>query len=310
MTKRPFDLLDLVFLLRPTLFYPVWTFFLAGYWSVGRHATASPSVGGPGVWIRLVPVTLVMGGVYILNQIQDRETDLANGKLFLLAKGVVPLGAALTEAAIFMAVGLAFAFGLDRSYGLLLIVLLLLAGWLYNFRPFVWKDRPIPGLCTNAVGGGLVFLAGYWNADPMNAIPAETAAYGCAVAAAYLSTTLPDRVGDAQTGKRTFPVRYGTFPTVAWSLVFEIVAASVCLACRHWLLFVPAALALPFFIRAVVTRRIGDSVLATKLAILALAAAVCVAVPLFLIPILGVFLLSKWYYRTRFELDYPTLKRT
>jgi 4-hydroxybenzoate polyprenyltransferase len=308
MNRRPFDILDLLFLLRPALFYPVWTVFIAGFWTAGRYGAVQPVAGGPSLWIRLLPITLVMGGVYVLNQIKDRETDLANGKLFLLAKGIVPLRAAATEAVVLTAAGLASAFCLGLAYGLVLAVLFLLAGVFYNFPPMSWKDRPIPGLCTNAIGGGIVFLAGWWNAAPAGLVPLEAAGYGCAVAAAYLSTTLPDLAGDAKSGKRTFPVRYGIGPAVVGSLVLEAAAVLISLACRHRLLWLPAALALPFFIRAAATRLVADSVLATKLAILALAVSVCAAVPFFLVPLAAVFCISRWYYRTRFGLDYPNLK--
>ena len=78
--------LDYLFVLRPTLFFPVWTVFLASY-----HASLffEPE--------KIVPInplivafllSLLMGAVFIFNQLADIETDRKNKKAESLIMGV------------------------------------------------------------------------------------------------------------------------------------------------------------------------------------------------------------------------------
>jgi 4-hydroxybenzoate polyprenyltransferase len=304
--KKPIALFDYVFLLRPTLFYPVWTFFLAGLWNGSRTSPRPPS--WTCVLACLAALTALLGGIYIFNQIADRRTDKANGKLFLLANGIVSMRAAALEASLLAAAGTAGAAFLNARLALLFLTIFLVTGVAYNIPPFSWKNRPLAGLFTNMLGGVLIYAAGWLVAGGRGVFPAESAAYAFAVAAAYLCTTLPDMKGDRKTGKITFPIRYGIRPALLWSLGFEASSIVFSLAFRNWMLFIPALLALPFFIRAGRHLSLPDADRATKLSISALALSVCTAYPLYLIPVLGVFFLSKWYYRKRFGFNYPSLK--
>jgi 4-hydroxybenzoate polyprenyltransferase len=306
--KKPIVLFDYVFLLRPTLFYPVWTFFLAGFWSGSRSSRPSPSF--PFLLGCLSALTALLGGIYIFNQIADRKTDKANGKLFLLANGIVPVRSAVLEAALLTAAATAAAVFLHFRLALLFLTIFLVTGVAYNVPPFSWKNRPIAGLFTNVLGGVLIYAGGWLAAGGRGIFPFESAAYACAVAAAYLCTTLPDMKGDKKTGKITFPIRYGVRTALFWSLGFDVMSVLLSLVFRNWMLFIPALIALPFFIRAAAGSSFPDSVRATKLSILALAGSVCAVYPSYLVPVLGVFFLSKWYYRKRFGFDYPSLKST
>jgi 4-hydroxybenzoate polyprenyltransferase len=303
--KKKTSFLDYVFLLRPILFYPVWTFFLAGFWNGSR-------ISGMGSLFAMVfcasALTLLLGAVYILNQIQDRKTDKANGKLFLLANGIIPIETAVWEAVLLAVIAISSALFFNTRFGFLLVLIFILTGYLYNYPPFLWKDKPIMGLATNVLGGILIYSSGWYSGGGQGRWPVEALAYACAVAAAYFSTTLPDMKGDAKNGKLTFPVRYGIPKTVAWSLAFETCSLVLSLLFRQWLLFFPALLGFPFFIRAAIKKTVSESVRATKISISSLAISVCVVYPVYLLPIVGVFFLSKWYYKKRFGFDYPNLR--
>jgi 4-hydroxybenzoate polyprenyltransferase len=307
--KKGAELLDSLFLLRPTLFFPVWTYFLAGRYGGARAPGASPHPLHPAhaVWI-MAALSMLMGSVYILNQIQDMETDRRNRKLFLLANGIVPVRRAYAEAAVLAAASAGFAFWVDPLFGLGFVTLFLLAGILYNYPPTAWKNRPIPGIFVNGAGSMLIYDIGWVAGGGAQELPAQAFAYAFAVIAVFLNTTLPDRQGDGATGKVTFGVRYGLGVTAIWALAFEAGSFALSLILREWLLFIPSALALPFFVRAAVRRRLPDTLAATKFAVSALACAVCVAYPGTLIPIAAVFFLSRWYYRKRFGFDYPNFR--
>jgi 4-hydroxybenzoate polyprenyltransferase len=307
--KKGMALLDRFFLLRPTLFFPIWIYFLAGLAGGARFRHGSPDFIHPiaPVWI-LAALTLLGGAVYILNQIQDRETDRLNGKLFLIANGVVDERQAFIQAAALAAVALGAAFWIDLLLGFGFLTLFLITGVLYNFPPTSWKNIPVPGLAVNACGMMLVYDMGWVSGGGDQAFPVQALAYGLGTAAVYLNTTLPDIKGDARTGKITFGVRYGIRNTAVWALIFEAACAVMALATDEWMLLLPSAAVLPLFAAAAASGKLPDSLRATKFSVLALAVSVCVRFPLTLAPVAAVFFLSRWYYRNRFGFDYPNFK--
>jgi 4-hydroxybenzoate polyprenyltransferase len=308
MKKRTAPL-DRLFLLRPTLFFPIWTYFLAGQAGGGRFRRGGADFihPVPSAWI-MAALTLLGGSVYILNQIRDQETDRLNRKLFLIANRIVDEKSAFVEAVALAAVSLGAAFWVDLLLGFGFLTLFLITGLLYNYPPTSWKNQAIPGLAVNACGMMLVYDLGWVSGGGDQAFPVQALAYGLATAAVYLNTTLADVKGDSRTGKITFAVRYGLRTTAVWALVFEAGCAALALATSEWMLFIPSAAVLPLFVIAGVRGRFSDTVRATKFSVLALAVSVCVRFPLYLPLIAGVFFLSRRYYRNRFDFDYPNFK--
>ena len=97
-------------------------------------------------WFVLVGLTLVMGSVFIINQTQDIETDRVNSKLFLLANDIISLKAAYVEAIILAMTGLTLGFYVSPMIGFGILTILILSGWLYNYPPAIWKNKPILGM--------------------------------------------------------------------------------------------------------------------------------------------------------------------
>lgn len=300
--------LDRVFLLRPILFYPVWTFFLAGVWGGNGSRQGSTPLNRFDLAITLTGLSLLMGSVFILNQIQDRETDRANGKLFLLANGIVPVSQAVFQALLMIVLGMAAGMYMGVHIAVGFLLLFVLSGWLYNFPPAAWKDRPLLGLLTNAVGGLIIYVSGWMTAAGPSIDPVRAAAYMLAGGAVYLNTTLPDIEGDRKTGKRTFCVRFGLSATLQWACILEFLAVIMAFLSRDWILAVPGTLVFPLFVVSVIKRSMKNSIRATKVSVLALSLAVFLVFPFYAVPVLIVYVLSKWYYRRRFDFDYPSFK--
>ncbi len=294
---------DHFFLLRPMLFLPVFTFFFAGHWQ-GRRFGLEP---GNGLYPAILPLCLVIGSIYILNQIQDRETDRINNKLFFLSEGHIPVSRAAVQAVLFAIAGLVWGFQVDFILGMLLLGQLVIGGLVYNYSPARWKDRPVGGLITNAVCGVFIFLTGF-GAGSRVLLPVYALPYFFAGAAVYLNTTLPDTEGDRATGKRTFAVVYGMDVIAIWALVFEAGALITAFFLHDWLILSSALIALPFFIIAVINKREADIIRATKFSIFILVMAVCVFYPLLLLVIAALICFTKIYYRKRFHFDYPNFK--
>ncbi len=307
--KKSIALLDYLFLLRPTLFYPIWTCFLVGYLGVVKLG------GARNLWIpsvilieAIIGLTCLTGSIFIFNQIRDVETDRANNKLFLVANGIVPIKHAYGEAIFLAVVGLMLGFLVDYRIGFGFLILFLLSGYAYNYPPAQWKDRPIMGIVTNGMGGLIIYCLGWMIGGGRGIIPIRVVAYVLAGAAVFLNTTLPDMEGDAKTDKITFGVRFGLKTTSLWALILEILTVGFALLFQDWLLFIPALFVLPLFVLSGFKPSLSNTMRATKFSVLALVVMVCFYFPGYFIPISLVFFFSKWYYQKRFHFNYPNFK--
>lgn len=303
--------LDYFFVLRPTLFFPVWTVFLAGIHANSvfdpRHNMPLQAVMSAQnrVLVALL-LSLLMGAIFIFNQIADIETDRQNNKLFFIANGIIRKSVAAGEGIVLTVGAIAGAFCISYQLGAIFITIFLICGVVYSFRPFSWKDRPILGIVANFGGGWSVAACGWiaagttsWN-FAIHALP-----YALGLVAVYLLTTLPDIDGDRAAGKITFGVRFGYRVTIFWALIFELATVAITLWLKDYLLLVPAALAAPLFIVALIRQNLAAVLRAVKFTVLLASLAVCVQYPIYFLVIVVTFYFSKWYYRQRFNLEYP-----
>lgn len=298
---------DYLFLVRPVLLYPIWIFYLAGVWSVDPFPPFK-SLGWLSFsqWIIFLAVTFIMAAVYVLNQIQDIETDRINDKKFLIATGHVSVKSAYIEAVILALTGSILTVFVDFLITFLLLILFLVAGILYNYSPFRWKDKPVAGLLTNGLGGILIFLTGWASQSDSVIHPLRILLFGLAGMAVTLNTTLPDMEGDRKSGKITFAVRYGIRTTCNWAFVFELGTVLLSYVSKEWLLFFPAVAAFPFFTIAVIKQELKYILIATRMSVLGFALAVCLCFPWFIILVVVVFFGTKLYYAKRFQFNYPS----
>lgn len=304
--------LDYIFVLRPTLFFPVWTVFLAGYHANLLFDPKNNLAGSETIATMNNPIlaavllTLLMGAVFIFNQIADIQSDKKNQKLFFLANGIIKKNAAVLEGVLLTIISIGAAFLLDYKLGCIFITVFILTGIIYNFKPFIWKDKPILGIVVNFGGGWSVAACGWIAAGTSSwwfmvyAIP-----YAIGLVAVYLLTTLPDIDGDKATSKITFGVKYGQQATTYLAVAFEFAAVVFSYLLKDYILFLPALVSFPLFFIAAVSQKMEDIFRAIKFTVLLASLAVCVKYPIYFLVILGTFYFSKWYYRRRFGLEYP-----
>lgn len=308
--RRPWAI-DYLFLLRPTLLVPVWTFLLLGY---HRAVTVA---GGPrfhlAVPLRLVWIALLysalMGAVYIVNQICDRETDRANEKLFLLSHGYLPLRNAVVAALLLVLFSFAGGVLLGARLALLFFASFAL-GMLYSIPPVKLKGRPLFDLLANALGYGLLAFSVGWSAASPVSVDALSYAlpYVLAVGAVFVNTTVPDISGDREAGDRTTGVVLGAAAATVVGLLLLVACLAVSAAMRDLVCGLAAVLALPPFVLAAARRgerqaalrsiRIGAPILVVLTAAL---------FPAYVFLLVLCYLSLRWYYRTRFGFVYPTL---
>ncbi len=307
-------MLDYIFFTRPVLFPPVWTIVILGLRAADVREGTSPviSTGIMGIdWtfvLLLFFTTCLYAGVYTFNQIHDIESDRKNSKLFFLAEGIISVPAAYIFTVFLDAVAIAGGFYIGLHIGVLFVIILLL-GIMYSHPLTNFKGKPSPGYWSNAFGHGMVpFLIGWAYLDQVSLEAAiKSLPYLCGVGAIYLNTTLPDREGDKAVGKITHGVRWGvksTMQATTFLVVLSIIFAQVA---GDFAYLISGAIALPFFIYALVTRNMTHIVTSTKVAILALSAFACIYFPLYVLVLVIGFFAARNYYKTQFQLDYPTV---
>jgi len=269
-------------------------------------------MGGLPGEVPIIPIalfSLLTGGVYVHNQINDIEGDRANQKLFLLTDGYISERAATVQMVICYggAVGLALVHSVQLG---LIMVAGCLFGMLYNVPLFRWKDRPFHGLLYNIlVYGILVFSVGWLAVAPLDrSLILRALPYCLGVGAIYLNTTLPDIPGDRLAGKITIGVRYGFTTTCVLACVCLIGAIITGFLLRDGFIAIPSLACLPLFVWMGVHGQVADVARATKIGVLALSMAAVVVAPPYVLVLILLFFGARPYYKTRFGLNYPTFR--
>ena len=303
--------LDYVFLLRPMILIPVWTFFLLG----ARHGASSAGIDidAPRLFAGLLSFTALLGAIYIMNQIADRATDLAGDKLFLLSQGIVPVRAAWIEAAALVAVSFCVAiFFLPLLFCGILAASLAL-GAAYSLEPVRLKRRRVLDVLANAVGNGVLNTLAGWIAAgaPVGGWP-SLAPYPLAVASVHLATTLADREADSKTGFTTSGVALGISRGLFASTALMGGAVVAAYLAGNTIALVASILSLPFFLIPVRSitgpARNPDALIPVKAATLIFSVAAGCLFPLYLPFLAAVILLTRRYYSRRFGIYYPSLR--
>jgi len=302
---------DYVFLLRPMILVPVWTFFLLG----ARHGALAGGVEPkPAALVAgILSFTALIGAVYVVNQIADRDTDREGGKLFLLADGIVSIRAAWIEAALLAAAsfGLAAAF-LPRAF-LAILAASLALGAAYSLEPARLKRRPVLDVLANAAGNGVLnTLAGWVAVGAPLAGWQILAPYPLAVASVHLATTLADRGADERTGLRTSGVALGERRGIlAATALMGASALAGRLAGNGWAL-AASLLSLPFFLvpeRGPQTEAPPSRfLLPAKAATLIFSIVAGYLFPVYLPCLAAAIALTRLYYAKRFGMAYPSLR--
>ena len=306
---------DIFFLLRPPMLIPVWAFFLAGYW----RTLYVPLFAIPGYiktalfpngyfWLSFVSFSLLMGAVYIINQIVDRDSDRVNQKLFLIPLGIVSLKLAYGMV-IFLVL---ISFGIGLLFGTNYVILLAISffiGVLYSVRPFRLKGRPIVDMLSNAVGYGVLAFGIGWITDDCFTIDLliRSIPYFFAAATIFTSSTILDREGDRKNGAITTAVKFGTTPTLIISLLTLLVALVSALLLRDYVITITSIIGLPLLVVALIKKKRQFITLYMRGASYVFIILIAVLFPWFLVLLGFVFVSSKVYYKFRFGIVYPRL---
>ncbi|MCI0453005.1 MAG: UbiA family prenyltransferase [Candidatus Latescibacteria bacterium] len=314
---------DFVFVLRPLIMVPAWSFYALGVHLAPVRARVElfSVIVQPGFWC----LTALLASAYVVNQIFDQSSDRRNGKGLFLTHGVF-------RTRTMIAIGLACFLGaswlfqeVEGAQHIPLAASMLLA-FAYSLPPIRLCARPWLDLFANAIGyGGLAFAAGAGGvSDYALAAFLDAAPWMLLVGAVFLHTTILDVDGDAATGKRTTTVAMGvvrsaqlatvlavgSLATVGWryfqrdgSLVALIVAALAFVVVAIANIAVARAERLDPVMRTAVRNRASARVVQGITVVIALWA--CVRDPALLLLVVPLVVAARFYYRARFSIRYP-----
>lgn len=287
------------------LLIPVGTLYLH-YLAQCQRETYLMLSPGRAALVQLGILTLIFAGSYILNQIFDVESDRINDKLYFLPRKIIPMPLAWIIYIILSAAGILMA-ALMQSYILPAVIMIVLLGVFYSVPTIRLKDRPLAGLAANAAAYGLLIpWVAAWNC-PERAVHTFAIPYFFAIAAGYVLTTIPDRVGDSATGKRTVAVIFGAKGAVWLALAFAVLSAGMSTWTDNLELTVTTAITSGLCIYLIFSYSRKTVIFACKFPILLLTIFASIHYPLYAAILLLTYFLTRAYYKIRFGIIYPRL---
>ena len=313
---------DFVFVMRPLILIPAWSFYLLGMRAGRIEARGEPPAGG--IAAGFVCLTAILITAYLINQVFDRESDRLNDKGHYLTRGLLSVRTVVLMAIAFFVLASA-TFRNVATLQRIPLVAALIVSLAYSLPPIRLCARPFADLVANAIGyGGLAFVTGFvsWSESPLiawiRAVP-----WVFMVGATFLHTTILDAEGDGRSGKITTSVKIGA----GWSALLSVLLAA---AGTGWAwavswssrgdLLSPVVLTISlvaFFVAYIRIRplcvegaaasedlhRISSN--AVQLATFTATGAAVLFAPLYLVALVPLVILARLYYRARFGLRYP-----
>lgn len=260
MKKKTF-FIDYIFLLRPTIQVALWTFYFVGVYlgcKENQNIKFFNFTFDFKIYYILLAYSLLMGGIYILNQITDIETDRINKKLFILPEGIVSIKNAYITFVIVVLVGFFMIFFNFKIQKVILNLFLIsfIMGYLYSAKPFYFKSKPLLDLFSNVIGYAFIAsLIGYLSVK--NNFPKLIIflPYMLSMAAIFINTTILDYEGDKNVGLKTAGIFLGIKNSLFISTFFMILALVFSIYNRDLIAIVTTSYSVVFFIISLVLRK-------------------------------------------------------
>ncbi|PIP13705.1 MAG: hypothetical protein COX48_03490 [bacterium (Candidatus Stahlbacteria) CG23_combo_of_CG06-09_8_20_14_all_34_7] len=308
--KKKAMFIDYIFLLRPSIQVALWTFLFAGSYLYFKRVavimifsysmTIKMSIG-------LFGYALIMGSVYILNQISDIDTDTINKKLFLLSEGIISKRIAYIYSIICVLSGFSI-FLFVRIFSINTIILLVVSyimGILYTVTPFEFKRRPFIDLILNGIGYGMVVpLIGFELAGGRIdfKLIIETIPYVLSMSAVFINTTLMDYEGDKAVGARTTGVILGIKKSLLLSSLLMFLSGLSGLILKDYIVFSCAYYSFILFSYVLIKKNKKNLDLTVKLTSPVMTLAFGILFPGFLIISIVTLIAIFLYYKYRFNI--------
>jgi|FLOH01.1.fsa_nt_gi 4-hydroxybenzoate polyprenyltransferase len=310
MLNKVLKYLDYLFVLRPILFFPVWTLILCGYYSSESNINVEVAQDTTFIILSFILLTVTSGAVYLLNNIEDAAGDKINRKVLLIQDGFFTKKQATRYLFLLLSIGLLLAFFASFKLFLWLVASFLITGYIYSAKPFKLKDSVYGSLVVSIVSGFMTFGFGwYLQSNTLNPVFLWYALpYVLAWVSVSLLTTIPDKEGDTHEAKETVSVKHGIEKTQDIGYLLLGLSLFFSALTWDWVIGLAGALSIPAYREMFNTRTVASTLKSIRYSIGLLSAIIALVFPSYFVLLAFVYFLSKWYYKQRFNLNYPTLK--
>jgi len=303
LTGERVKVIDFIFAARPMLLLPVWSLYLISF----KFYSAETALYPRGIII-LAGLTLLFAGAYYINQIYDYQSDLINKKLGFLQSGKIKKNEIKFAYLIVSVIPLMVAF-IDGYFLGATFFCIFLLGVIYSVPPLRLKDRPISGLLSNSVAYGiLVPMASFKNDGGLNYLTFILPTYFfLTVSAEYLLTIIPDRTGDAESGKNTLAVLLSDKSIIIAALILLMFSFLIVWEINYLYLVIISVLSVLLFAAALISMNEKVILFACKFPILLMSLLAGYYYPGYLVFLLALLFSTRLYYKKRFGMVYPRI---
>lgn len=311
MKKSNFS--DYMFLLRPSIMIALWTFYFAGVslaFRINGLSYFNNNYNAGMIIVTLIMYSILMGSVYVINQIVDIDTDRLNGKLFILSDGIISKQNAMIYAIMLAIISIAGILIMSQATFVMKILFLLsfILGVMYSVKPFSLKRRPFVDLLDNVIGYGMIaVIIGFESTGcsfKMEYLQ-KLLPYIFSMGAIFINTTLMDFEGDKAVNAKTTGIFLGYKKASLLSSVLMFFAIISAFNSADKIMIFCSMYSLPFFIYNAVKRSKKTVDISVKLTAPILTIILSICFPYFLIMNIIVLISMKIYYRKRFNIRYP-----
>ncbi len=294
---------DFLFVLRPVILIPAWSFYLIGAAAARPGASLQGAFPSP---VTALSLTAILVTAYVLNQIFDTESDEKNNKCLFLSRGIFTARTLILIAALAF---LAASFAYHRTAGAARppLVIALALSFAYSLPPLRLCARPVLDLLANAIGyGGIAFVLGFGVFDPsLSAAATRSLPYVLLVAATFLHTTILDFTGDSETGKKSTTVLVGVRASAIAAVALTALGFVMAAAARDLVAAVVTGASLPVAAYPLSKKSLGASAFVVQANTLIATLAAAFFWPAYLALVVPLVALSRFYHKRRFGIIYP-----
>jgi len=283
-------ILDYFFLLRPTLFFTGITIYLLSTFPENPPFQF------------ILSIIIFQGIIYLYNQLHDIETDKINNKLFFIADDIISKRNAELFYYFLLILLIVILFFTNLFFFLTIATGVILLNYCYSHPMINWKGKPLLSVLSAFWGGCLGFLSGYFTSQQELSMAAlyMSIPSGLAVMTAAVLGMVLDYHGDMLSGKNTIAVylglkktRYLIFITTCCGLIISLLLSEIFFLFSF----------LGCLLLQIILPNQTEWQLKTPILILALSA--CWYYPVYILFVLGYYLIARCYYKYRFNLKYP-----
>ena len=307
---------DIIMILRLTLFFGVWSMVCIGMY-IGSFINGETQVNITDynlfTIILFTGISFICGSIFIINQINDLESDTANNKAIIIGQYITKKTAVLVSNAI-CGIGFLLICVVDYAVAFPVMIMYLVCGRLYSNETINAKSNLWMGLAFYLTLGYLLILSGvvYNRYDSsIIYILVESLVYTIPFLLAYISVALVinilDSSGDRLVGRETCVTSFGIRATSILACFLCLVSFIIAIYLSDPLSSVSSLSAIPFFLFLVFRGKDKDILRSIRYPVLLLNFYVLTIYPLLFFPVISTYYITKYYYWHRFSIHYPTL---